>query len=126
MVVLDTSLLIDLERDVPNAWGLIDGFANGREHMRVPAAVWIEYLAAMTSLPRTRAVEELQASVTFEPFSRELAEEAVVLQHDLFACGSPLGWHDLQVAATARWHHEVLATRDAGFKDIPGLRVLAW
>ncbi len=126
MAVLDTSFLIDLERDSHDAWGLLETLTQSREHLRVPAAVWVEYLCAMRPEPRERAIAELEAAVTFEPFTREFADEAIIIQQELALRGALLGWHDLQVAATARWHREGVVTRDAGFRNVAGLRVHAW
>ncbi len=126
MAVLDTCFLIDLERENREAWQLLEVVSARREQLRIPSAVWVEYLASMPPEPRDRAVNELLNAATFEPFSRDLADEATLIQHNLFARGEPLGWHDLQVAATARWHHEPVVTRDTQFARVESLRVLSW
>jgi predicted nucleic acid-binding protein len=124
VVVLDTSFLIALERDVVTAWGRMDALQTARSPLRVPAAVWVEYLFPMAPAERSRAVGVLEASVTFEPFTRALADEAARLQNVLREAGTLLGWHDLQVATTALHHGEAVVSNDAGFARVPGLETL--
>lgn len=66
----------------------------------------------------------MEAGTRFEPFTRQLADEAARLQFELFRAGEPLGWHDLQVATTALHYGEPVVTSDRRFEAVPGLAVL--
>lgn len=94
--------------------------------LRVPAAVWIEYLAAMSPAERTDASRALESLVTFVPLDRAVADRAATLQSELLERGRPLAWHDLQVAATALELQEDVVTKDARYRDVPGLAVRGW
>lgn len=124
MPVLDTSYLIALERDDLGAWLVMEKLQESGRVLRVPAAVWVEYLFAMSAEKRARAIEELDAALVFEPFTRELADAASRLQHALRARGAALGWHDLQIAVTALHHNDSLVTTDKAFEAVPDLHVV--
>lgn len=123
MTVLDTSALVAVERGEETARDVVGEFRERGDEVRVPGAVWTEYLSGFAALPREEARATLEAAVRFEPFTRALADEAARLQHELHQAGEPLGWHDLQVAATALHYDEPVVTRDAGFDVVPGLPV---
>lgn len=123
MAVLDTSFLIAVERDRDWAVDLYVDLEAARAPLRIPAAVWVEYLYKLSPSNRSRAVHELERATIFEPFTRVLADEAARLQHELAREGAVLGWHDLQVATTALSYDEPLATRDAAFDRVAGLEV---
>ena len=124
MVVLDTSYLLALERNDLGAWLRMARLQESGAILRVPAAVWVEYLFPMAAPKRTRAVEELEAAIVFEPFTREVADAASRLQHALKARGAALGWHDLQIAATALHYNEAVVTMDKAFAGVPDLHVV--
>lgn len=125
MTVLDTSFLVALEGGSDGAEALLDDLRERRDALRVPGAVWTEYLSGFDPIPREEARAVLEAEVTFEAFTRTLADEAARLQAELADGGEPLGWHDLQVATTALHHDEPVVTVDAGFEAVPGLGVLS-
>lgn len=113
--------LIALERGDRSAHGLADELVQAGQALRVPAAVWVEYLAPMAPGVRRRARSTLEGSIVFEPFDRDAADEAVDLQHELLGEGRRLGWHDAQVAATARLKREPLVSNDVAMQDLPGV-----
>lgn len=124
MPVLDTSYLIALERDDLGAWLVLERLQETGAPLRIPAAAWVEYLFAMQAEKRARAIQELEAALVFEPFTRELADAASRLQHALRARGAALGWHDLQVAVTALHYNDSLVTTDKAFAAVPDLHVV--
>jgi predicted nucleic acid-binding protein len=124
VAVLDTTFLVELEARAPNALLLADELRAGGEPMRVPAAVWSEFLSPMDALERARAARLLEGATQFEEYGRPHADEAARLQRELVELGKPLAWHDLQVAATASLHDEVLVSNDEAFARVPRLRVL--
>lgn len=123
MTVLDTSVLVGVERGDEAAQALVEELRSRGDEVRVPGAVWTEYLSGFDPLTREEARSTLEASVRFEPLTRALADEAARLQHELHVAGEPLGWHDLQVAVTALHYDEPVATRDEAFEVVPGLAV---
>jgi predicted nucleic acid-binding protein len=60
------------------------------------------------------------------PVIRETAERYSDIRRELKAAGTPIPTNDLWIAAIARHHHMPLVTRDAHFRAIRGLEVLAW
>ena len=122
MVVLDSSFLIALHREDS---GAVELFASLEDEVFwVPAAAWLEYVTGLNAPNADPIVTELDRATVFEPFDRPHAEIARRLQVQLGAVGQALGWHDLQIAATALHLQESLVTSDAAFGRIPGLRVL--
>jgi predicted nucleic acid-binding protein len=126
VAVLDTSFLIDLEADEPRAWARLEGLTAAAAPFRVPAAVWIEYLAPMSPAERSDAARALESLVQFVPLDRGIADRAATLQAEMLERGKPLAWHDLQVAATALEVQEEVVSNDARFRDVPGIAVRGW
>lgn len=124
MAVLDTTFLIDLERGSVPAQRRLRILESDSAPLRIPAAVWIEYLAGLTVPQKAVARGWLEAGASFQPVTREIAEEAVRLHGSLARAGSRLSWHDLQVAATASHLREPLVTNDANFRSLSELEIL--
>ena len=124
MAVLDSTFLIALERGAASALARFKELKEQREPMRIPAATWVEYLSSFPPASRAKASRILEESAIFEPFTRSLADDAARIQFELRREGKTLGWHDLQIAATALAHNESLVTADAGFGIVPGLDVV--
>ena len=74
-----------------------------------------------------RRVEHLLAQLTAIDFDLEIARLHARLGADLAAKGTPVGAHDLIIAATALSLDYRVATRDRrSFPKIPGLAVAYW
>jgi predicted nucleic acid-binding protein len=125
VVVADTSFLVAYERASDRRASELDALIAGAGPLRVPAAAWTEFLAFLPPAKRSRAVAELESSASFEAFTRELADEAARLQHELLREGRPLSWNDLQIAATALHFGEPLLTADRAFARVPGLEIVS-
>lgn len=123
MAILDTTFLVALQRGEQAALDLLSEFRQFGAPLRVPAAVWVEYLSGFPPGSRSRVTQELTNSCVFEPFDRAQADAAARLQHELAKGGLPLSWHDLQIAATAFVAGEPLLTSDEGFQRVVGLDV---
>lgn len=121
MAVLDTTVLVALEKGSTEASDTYLRLSEEGEPVRLPSAAWTEYLSGFDPVDRDEARETLEASVTFEPFTRRLADEAARLQFELMRAGDPLGWHDIQVATTALHYDEPLVSSDERFQAVPGL-----
>ncbi|HLE96867.1 MAG TPA: PIN domain-containing protein [Candidatus Thermoplasmatota archaeon] len=124
MTVFDTTFLIDLERRKPSALDLLHELEASRVPLRVPAAAWLEFLAAMPPIHRHHAALHLARSVECESFTKEHAEKAAGIWFELARSGVALSWHDVQVASTALALNEPLVTNDAVFARVPGLAVV--
>ena len=121
MAILDACFLVAIQRKDPGALRVWEALTGAAEPLTVPAAAWVEYLSFFGDASRAQAAKELEASVRFEAFSREAADEAARLQSELRRLGRPMGWHDLQVAATARLLRAEVVTTDDAFREVPGL-----
>ncbi|KYF76896.1 hypothetical protein BE17_41775 [Sorangium cellulosum] len=76
---------------------------------------------------REAFVERLLAHLSLIPFDLVVARVHARLSAELAAKGSPVGAHDLLIAATALAVEYDVATRDErSFPRIPGLTVLRW
>lgn len=74
-----------------------------------------------------RQIEQLLTHCSIVDFDLEIARLHARLGADLAAKGTPVGAHDLIIAATALWLDYRLATRDRrSFPKIPGLDVVYW
>ena len=60
------------------------------------------------------------------PVVRETAERYSDIRRELKAAGTPIPTNDLWIAAIARHHRMPLLTRDAHFRAVRGLEVVAW
>lgn len=108
-------------KEKPSAIARADALIEEGAILRVPAASWVEVLHAYAPKARERVAAVMERSTIFAEFTRELADHAARLQHDLRREGAPLGWHDLQIATTALHYGEPLVSNDAAFDDVPGL-----
>lgn len=121
MAVLDSTFLSDFLTGKKATERVLEALEADDEPLRVPAAVWVEVLHALPVARRAAAARVLERATVFEPFTRELADAAAALQHELRRTGSRLGWHDLQIATTALRYQEVLVSNDEGFDAVGGL-----
>lgn len=127
-LLIDTDLLIDLERGV-GAPAVEQHL--GEEERAISVITMSELLhgaarATGTRRARRRAfVEHLLAGLEAIPITESVARAHADIWADLAARGDMIGAHDLWIAATAIAHGFGVATRNASeFKRVPGLRVL--
>ncbi len=74
-----------------------------------------------------RLLDELFATVGSLPFDDDGAAHAGTIRHDLERAGTPIGAHDLMIAATAMAHDAVLVTHNVGeFSRVLGLKLEDW
>lgn len=122
MAVLDTSFLIDFEHGLPSALRQLEALEAAKEPLLVPALVALEF-AGGSKEPR-RVWEALRRAYTILDFTASTAERASLMAGLALREGRFPGWSDIQVAATALEHDEILVSGDtAGFGTIPGLRL---
>ena len=99
----------------------------------VPAIVEYELRYGLLRLPpeaaapRLAALAQLLQPLQRLPFDAECAEQAAQIRVALEAVGTPIGAHDLLIAATALRHGATLVTRNVReFARVPGLACINW
>jgi tRNA(fMet)-specific endonuclease VapC len=99
----------------------------------VPAIVEYELRFGLMRLPqdarqpRMAALEQLLHPVRRLPFDEQCAQHAARIRAELESAGTPIGPHDVLIAATALRHHAELVTRNVRqFARVPGLRLQNW
>lgn len=99
----------------------------------VPALVVCEQRYGLRRLPPEAAAPRLQAlELLLQPmqilaFDADCADLAATLRLALERQGTPIGPHDILIAATALRHDAPLVTRnEREFSRVPGLRVVNW
>jgi tRNA(fMet)-specific endonuclease VapC len=99
----------------------------------VPAIVEYELRYGLLRLPqeaataRLAALTQLLRPLQILPFDSECAAQAAWIRVELEAAGTPIGAHDLLIAATALRHQSTLVTRNVReFSRVPGLQWLNW
>jgi tRNA(fMet)-specific endonuclease VapC len=128
-VLIDTDLLVDLERGVraPAIERLL-----GEEERAISVITVSELLHGVhraTGARRARRsafVEHLLAGLQAIPISESVARVHADIWAQLAERGQVIGAHDLWIAATALAHGLAVATRNGpDFERVPGLRVIA-
>jgi tRNA(fMet)-specific endonuclease VapC len=99
----------------------------------VPAIVEYELRYGLLRLPqeaataRLAALTQLLRPLQILPFDSECAAQAARIRVELEAAGTPIGAHDLLIAATALRHQSTLVTRNVReFSRVAGLQWLNW
>jgi tRNA(fMet)-specific endonuclease VapC len=99
----------------------------------VPAIVEYELrygllrLPQVVATPRLAALAQLLQPLQKLPFDSECAGHAARIRTDLEALGTPIGPHDILIAATALRYQSALVTRNVReFSRVPGLQWLNW
>jgi len=128
-VLIDTDMLVDLERGVINPEV---EHAVGDEDRAISVITVSELLHGIhraTGAQRTRRrafVEHLLAGMRAIEISEPIARVHADIWAQLAAKGQLIGAHDLWIAATALAHGMGVATGNADeFQRVPGLRVIA-
>jgi tRNA(fMet)-specific endonuclease VapC len=130
-ILIDSSVLVAAERGDLDLEALLA--RHEREVVAIAAITASELLHGvhrLTGARRARTevlVERLLARLPAVPFDLAAARVHATLSADLRARGTPVGAHDLLIAATAVLVDYQVATRDLrSFPRIRGLRVLRW
>jgi tRNA(fMet)-specific endonuclease VapC len=125
-IVLDTnafSAFVDGDRKLAKV-------LSSESELALPAVVLGEFLYGVQG-SRLRGSYEawVRTHLTFFnllPVVRETAERYAEIRRELKAAGKPIPTNDLWIAAIARAHGMPLATRDAHFRAVRGLKILSW
>lgn len=77
--------------------------------------------------PRLSALSQLLRPMQRLPFDDGCAAQAARIRADLEAAGTPIGPHDILIAATALRYHATLVTRNVReFSRVAGLQWVNW
>lgn len=128
MACLDTSFLIDLLAGADEATTVLEGFERtSTAHAVCPVSAAEVYVGAHRgSVTEYHQAQELLESLRWLPFDRAVARRAGRLQSELYDAGTPIGFTDCMIAATAIEHGEVLVTADRDFARIGELRTIEY
>ncbi|MEX0863902.1 MAG: PIN domain-containing protein [Acidimicrobiia bacterium] len=125
VVLLDTTFLIDAERQV----GDLDALIDDEDDVAIAAItvaellVGVELASPINRETREVYVDDVVASIPIIPYDRDVAVEHARLLVAVRQAGRPRRAHDLLIAATARAGNRVVITADeSAFDDLPGVR----
>jgi predicted nucleic acid-binding protein len=129
--LIDSSVLVAADRGLLDLDRLLE--SQGDEAVALAAISASELLHGLHRLKGVRRarseafVERILAALPIVPFDLAAARVHAVLAADLRAKGTPVGPHDLLIAATAVLRGDAVATRDLrSFPRIHGLDVVTW
>jgi tRNA(fMet)-specific endonuclease VapC len=99
-------------------------------HVALPSVVVYEIrygLKRVGRRPLEQAFEHMLRVATVLDFDAEAAEHAADIRQSLDQAGTPIGHHDLLIAATVRRHPCTLVTHNTReFARVPGLLLEDW
>lgn len=127
MALVDTSFIIDLLDDDPDAVGKLDELIEIGESLWVPAIALHElyYGAYLHDEPEEEVarIRELEEALLPIVFSSQAAQLAGRIEANMEAEGQRPGRADVQIAASAIEKGQALVSGDGRFAEIEGLRV---
>lgn len=130
MLVLDTNTVSYYLRGDPQVVPRLQALDPGETG--IPAIVEYELRYGFARLaPEARQRQDsllvVLRAMRSLPFDSDCAEHAAAIRAELEAAGTPIGPHDVLIAATARRHGGMLVTRNMReFERVPGLRLQNW
>lgn len=128
--VIDSSVLIAAERGLLDLSAIAGADSDEVAIASITASELLHGVHRLKGAGRARAerfVERVFDLVPIVPFDLPIARVHAALSAELGARGTPVGAHDLMIAATAIWLEYDVATRDLrGFPRIRGMTVRRW
>jgi tRNA(fMet)-specific endonuclease VapC len=131
MLILDSNTLSDYFRGDPHVVPRLQALSPA--DVGVPAIVEYELRYGLLRLPleaakpRLAALSALLRPMQVLPFDSECAAQAARIRAELEAAGTPIGPHDILIAATALRYQATLVTRNVReFSRVQGLQWLNW
>jgi tRNA(fMet)-specific endonuclease VapC len=123
MRCLDSTFLVDLAKDEPAARAKAKAWFDAGEMLSVAAPALAEILqgAFFRGGAHLTKTYEMLSTLEVLDVDRDVAAEAGRLGAELLKEGAGVSTTDLLIAACARFHGQVLVTRDTAFSRIPGL-----
>lgn len=131
MLILDSNTISYYFRGDPQVVPRLQALSPA--DIAVPAIVEYELrygllrLPAQAAAPRLAALAALLRPMQILPFDSECAAHAARIRADLETLGTPIGSHDILIAATALRYQSTLVTRNVReFLRVQGLQCLNW
>jgi tRNA(fMet)-specific endonuclease VapC len=131
MLILDSNTISYYFRGDPQVVPCLQALAP--VDIGVPAIVEYELrygllrLPSVAAAPRLAALAILLRPMQMLPFDSECATHAARIRADLEALGTPIGPHDILIAATVLRYQATLVTRNVReFVRVKGLQYLNW
>lgn len=128
--LLDTCTVSDFVKGEPNTLVRIRSISPSEVFISVITLMEIQYGMAINpkSVSKIRQViENFLDSIIILPFSNKEALEAAFIRSILKTQGTPIGYYDLLIAATAKVNQLSIVTSNVReFERIPELKVLNW
>lgn len=124
--ILDTTLLIDVERRGRQLSRLIadDDDVAGAAVTAAELLVGVVLADDERRQPRAAVVRSVLDTVPIEDYDTQVARQHATLLAHVRRTGKPRGAHDLIIAATAAARDRVVAATDStAFADLPGVTV---
>ena len=123
-MILDTSFILDLWAEQPDAVAKARQIDARREPVYIPTPVLFELWegVARSERPRAEAAKVLDFAGAHEllPFSEADAREAGLLSGQLSRSGRTMGTVDVQVAGMAKARAQPLLATDRRFRELAG------
>jgi tRNA(fMet)-specific endonuclease VapC len=130
VLVLDTNTVSYYLRGDPQVVPRLQALAPGEAGISAIVEYELRYGFARLPAQARRRQDSLLAvlrALRTLPFDSACAEHAAAIRAELETAGTPIGPHDVLIAATARCHGGVLVTRNTReFARVPGLRLQNW
>lgn len=127
MAVLDTSILVSLLKDEPDAKKKIWSLREAGDQIFTTTITAYELLkgASISARPEENLakVRDLLSTTQVLLLSLGTSEEAATIYKELREKGKMIGEFDILIAGIVRSNDEELVTRDAHFKSVKGLKV---
>ena len=128
--MIDSSVLIAAERGLVDLAAMTAAAEDEVAIASITASELLHGVHRLKGAGRARAerfVERVLAVLPIVPFDLPIARVHAALSAELGARGTPVGAHDLIIAATAVWLEYEVATRDLrSFSRIRGVTVRRW
>ncbi len=128
LLLLDTTFLIDAERDA----AVLDELIGDDDDVAIAAVTVAELLVGVKLATRRHRerrqeyVDAVMATIPVSDYDVGVAVEHAELLAAVRKAGRPRGAHDLIIAATARATNRTVVTADlSAFDDLPGVTAVA-
>lgn len=125
-LLLDTSVVVPVLRGDVSLLQRIAGYLHVYLCAPVLAELYIGLERRGHPIAQAQRLNALLAQTPVLPCDEEAAPLYAEIESHLRRLGTPIPVNDLWIAAVARQHRLLLATRDAHYERIPELQVEVW
>ena len=129
MVCLETTFIIDLLKGKTEVLRIINELENANSRVSITTPTLYEVWAGAISTGSKKElikINELLQSIEVLQLDQDCAREAAAIKNELIKKGSIIQRIDILIAGIAKTHNEKLLTRDGGYANIDGLRIIKY